>query len=290
MPINTVGSSPCTIEFLIPSIVPAPWFDYAGRIWNDAVFYLRWVQHYRRVTQCNAIDLPPIEIKLRKHEWTDKGGKEKVDWVLYCDRTRQFRIDKTKSWDRDNIQEFPVGLNSPTWWVTHCPPKTVNPRWLTEPPIADDSAFSLVKPFAQKRCSWIKESGMPQILVNDFISLVVIPAWDAYKSGLRGKPKYKKLDQAIDRIDTLASESFRAQCHFKGGDKLQLPGLGTIEVYGLEYRLIKPIERMVEGMIAHPDRYPRLQEKLAKLRIEARSKLIKADDRSIKELKKELTG
>jgi hypothetical protein len=266
-------SSTKTLEFPIPSIVPAPWFDDARRVWNDSVFYLRWLQHYKRAIACAALDLPPVEINNRPHKWKDANGKDQIDWMLSCDITRDFRIDKTKSWDKDNIESR---------WVC----SLVNPKWLTEPPIADYSAISLRKPFAQKRCEWLREAEIPQVYVNDFIGSVVAPAWEAYQKGVRGKPKYKREG---DRIDTLPSESFRAQCSFGDGDNIKLPGLPMVEAFGLEYRLRKPIARLVEGMLANPENYPNLQSKLEKLKVLERGKLAKVDGIVLKDLKKTLS-
>lgn len=283
-------NSTVTLEFQMPSVVPQQWYADISRVWNQALFYLFWLQHYRRLEKCRSIalnptqerdwgfKLAPIEIKIRKHEWQDANGKQE-DWALYSDILVERRIDRTKSWEQENIELVPVNRIP---YKFH----SVNPCWMEPPPIASYSAIDLRKPFAKERCEWLKEATIPMVFVNDFIGLVVLPAWEAYQSGQRGKPRFKRNG---DRVDTLSSESFRAQCAFKGGDRVKLPGLGVIEVHGLEARLIKPLDRLVAAMRSTPEQFPKLQEKSEKIRVQERSKLLKADGHDLKALRKELS-
>lgn len=248
-----------TAEFLIANIVPENWFEDLTRVWNESLFILNWLQHYKRAIACDATDIN-VEIKIKK-----VGN----DWVYYCDRARDFRIDKTKSWDKDNIETRPcVNL--------------VNPKWSTPPPIDQVSAIALRKCFAKKRCDWLEESNTPSVYINDFIGLAVIPAWEAYQKGQRGKPKYKHRY----KVDTIPCASFRAQCHALDGDKLKLPGM-EVEVRGVRSRLLNKIDKIVEGMRMNPNSYPRLQEKIAKLTTEIVGKLVKNEGKTRKELSEE---
>lgn len=248
-----------TIEFLIKNVIPESWFDDLTRVWNESIFILNWLQHYKRAIACNATDVN-VEIKIKKVD---------NDWVYFCDIARDFRIDKTKSWDKENIETRPcVNL--------------VNSKWLTPPPIDQVNAIALRKCFAKKRCEWLKGSDTPSVYINDFVGLVVIPAWEAYQKGQRGKPKYKHKH----KVDTISCASFRSQCHALDGNKLKLPGM-EIEVRGLRSRLLNKIEKMVEGMRANPRSYPRLQEKVKKLTSEKVGKLIKDEGKIRKELSEE---
>lgn len=268
-------TSPRTIEFIIPNQVPISWYQDLTRVWNQALFFLNWRQHYQRIQQCQeqGIDIDPfIEIIAQKVDG---------DWLLSQRSTVQRRIDKTKSWDADNIVTVPVNrIPYKFHSVARC--------WTGEPPIdwqAKVSAIDLRKPFARKRCEWLTESTIPQTYVNDFIGLVVVPAWEAYQKGQRGKPRYKKPGELVE---TIACESFRGACKYSGGGWLKLPGMDRIQVNGLDYRLMNSIEVMVKSMQENPDQYPSLQAKLEKIMQVDRSKLIKSDGIDLKKLRKEL--
>ena len=271
-----IHTSQRTIEFLIPNRVPISWYQDLTRVWNQALFFLNWRQHYQRIQQCQeqGIEIDPyIEII------SQKVGD---DWVLSQRSTVQRRIDKTKSWDADNIVTVPVNrIPYKFHSVARC--------WAEEPPIdwlSKVSAIDLRKPFARKRCAWLAESTIPQTYVNDFIGLVVVPAWEAYQKGQRGKPRYKKPGELIE---TIASESFRGACSYSGGDWLKLPGMERLQVNGLDYRLMNSIAAMVKSMQETPDQYPALQAKLDKIMQADRSKLIKAAGIDLKQMRKELT-
>jgi hypothetical protein len=271
-----INTSQRTIEFLIPIHIPICWYEDLTRVWNQALFFLNWRQHYQRILQCReqgiAID-PYIEIAARKAE---------DEWQLYQKTEVDRRIDKTKSWDAENIETVPVNRIP---YKFH----SVNRCWSEEPPIdwkTKVSAIDLRKPFARKRCEWLAESTIPQTYVNDFIGLVVVPAWEAYQKGQRGKPRYKKPGELVE---TIACESFRATCTYSGDDTLRLPGIGKMQINGLDYRLMDSIAVMVQGMTANPDRYPALQIKLDKIMQTDRSKLIKADGVDLKKMRKELS-
>jgi hypothetical protein len=259
------SSATITKEFLIPNVIPSSWFEDLKRVWNECLDLLYWLQHYNRVKKNNAFDLPRVAIKVTKND---------KDWVYYCDRVRDFRIDKKKSWDVQNIEQRVV--------LTLVPE-----HWLTPPPITNFSSIELKKPFAKKRCEWLQSSSIPATFVNDFIELVVCAAWESYQKGKRGKPKYKR---ANDKIICLPTASLRGQWRFKGGDLLRIPGLNDIKVRGLRNRLTAPIKAMTEGMKSNPENYTRLADKIQKLKLEKANKLIKADDKNKKDLSAEEIG
>ncbi len=271
-----IVTSQRTIEFALTNEIPIEWFQTLTKVWNQAIFLLNWRQHYQRIQQCaeqGVVIDPLLEIECRKIDGV---------WSLFQRTEIERRIDKSKSWDADNIEVVPVN-QIPFRFLT------VNPLWATEPPIdwkSKVSAIELRKPFARIRCEWLKESTIPQVYVNDFIGLVVIPAWEAYQKGQRGKPRYKKPDELVE---TIACESFRGQCDYLGNDWLKLPGMSKVQIYGADYKIFAPIRGMVEAMTASPSEFPAFQAKLDKLFQAARSKLIKAEGHDLKKLRKALS-
>lgn len=296
--VNMQSSSIQTTEFLIPGGVPPEWFDTLTTLWNQSLFYLFWMQHYTRGNKAQSFELspevyegvesefwgihpgynwvPPVEVKVRK-----QGD----DWVYYCDITRTVRLDRTKSWDDSNTEEraccpifCPRSIDP-----DHAKPVGQKQFWMEPPPISNYSAIDLRKPFAAKRCAWIKEATIPSVYVNDFISLVVVTAWEAYQKGKRGKPRFKGKSNLVT---TIASESFRAQCHSREGDRLKMPG-ALVHVPGLERRLLNPIARLVKQMKKDPSQFPALEKKLEKLRTEALRKIAKEENLVVKDLSEE---
>jgi len=292
------SSSIQTTEFLIPGGVPSEWFDTLTTVWNQSLFYLFWLQHWKRGNKAQSFELspeiyeavesefwgirlgydliPPVEVKIRK-----QGD----DWVHCCDIARTVRLDRTKSWDSSNTEERACcPIYCPRSVVpAHAQPVGQKQFWMETPPISNYSAIDLRKPFAAKRCDWIKEATIPSVYINDFISLVVMPAWESYQKGKRGKPRFKGKSNPVT---TIACESFRAQCHSKGDDRLKLPG-AIAHVPGLERRLLTPIARLIKQMKANPSQFPALEKKVEKLRTEALRKVAKAENLVIKDLSAE---
>lgn len=234
-------SATITTEFLLDVRIPPHWFDDLTRVWNESLDLLNWLQAYRRMERFESLDLSPAEIKIKK------VGQ---DWVGFCDIVRDFRIDRTKSWEKENIETRPC-----------C--NIFNSKWRSLPPISDFGEISLKKCFAQKRCQWLLESDIPSCYVNDFIGLTVIPSWEQYQKGKKQKPRYKY--KKTDKIKTIKSASFRMQCRFKANGKLHLPGLPDIDVHRIKPRLLNKIDKMVEQMRRSPSDFPRLQNKLEKI-------------------------
>ena len=318
------SSAVVTREFKIDSVFPERWFDDLKRIWNESIFYLNWLQACNRAKRNNALQLPAVEIITRKIKSEDKDD----GWVSYCWLTKDFRLDKTKSWDKENLhqiqlRQLPDGtfeayslllVQYYTRWllalklnsITHkiccanlpkqitnwnnindfdlTQPFFINPKFLTEPPISQFNSFELKKPFAKKRCEWLKNSDIPAIYINDYIELIVYPAWEAYQKGNKGKPLYKR---PKDKVKTIKSASFRGQCKVESEDKIVFPKLDAIKVNGFEERLLNPIKDLVEKMLANPEQYDALQSKIKRIKSDETSRLIKVDGKKRKELSPE---
>lgn len=238
-----------TIEFRVDATIPSDWLDDLTRVWNDGLHILNWNQHYQRAIACNALDLPPHEIRVHKVG---------ADWVFYSPIGRDQRIDRTKSWDKHNVE------------FRHCC-QLVHPHWLTPPPIDGLSAIALRKPFAKKRCDWLAQSSIPSVYVNDFIGVVLFPAWQQYLKGVRAKPRYKR-----HPVSTISSESFRGQVTAKG-DNLKLPGLGSVKVTGYTKLVAKPLEELCQKIEQDYTQFEAVEKKLTKLIATKARKVAKAE-------------
>lgn len=277
-----------TLEFRFPDRIPERWLNILTRVWNDGLFYLKWYEHQQRIAKCQELGIeidPAIRIQLKK------DGDDKK-WTFYQPIERKRRIDKTKSWDKDNLEIVPIDFEIkpddpiPAPEEKRAKPDYVNPVWLEPCEIKFDNAIELRKPFAKKRCDWLAESDIPMVYVNDFLELVLIAAWDAYKKGKRKCPRYKNKDR--ERVSTIPSASFRNQCRWLGGDELKLPGFDRVRIAGIDKLLFDPLTELSEEMEQHPDRYPQLQQKIDAVFIKERSVLIKENGFSLSKLRKEL--
>jgi transposase len=249
------SSSVETIEFLIlKTEIPSHWFMLLKRVWNDGLFLLNWLQYYKKYEQYQQMH--PAEIKVRK---------EGDIWIPYCEISRQVRKNFKKSWNKENLE------------VRFCC-NIVNPKWATPPPIQQFTDIDLRKCFAKKRCDWLKDSDIPSVYVNDFIGLVLIPAWEAYQKQVRKKPKYRK-----QKVTAIVSASFRSQCSFLGENIIKVPGL-ELEVRDLRQRLLAPIDKMVEKMRDNPSDFPQLEKKINDIQRQSLQKLIKESGEDKKNL------
>ena len=283
-------TTPKTIEFAIRREIPTHWKQALARVWNEAVFMLSWHEHQENLAklaaQCglewsssivgNIEDSGGLMVDRRLEiRWKKRDGK----WLAYQPLRIDRRIDRTKSWDKDNLESvsvFDLDSDRRPW---------VNPKWLEPTPLTGVTAIDLRKPFAQKRCEWLAEMDVPQTLINDFIGLTVAPAWAAYKSQPdRGRPKYKRPGELIS---TIPCESVRGQGRYLGGDRMILPGLSAMVIPGLARRLMDPLARMTAAMRANPGEFPAIEAKIQSLRETARGKLMKADGISIGVLRKQ---
>ncbi|QUY44841.1 hypothetical protein [Acaryochloris marina] len=140
------------------------WMDTLKHVFNRGIALLEWRQFYNRLQKVLEVDpdyCTPVQLNVTK------VGDE---WSMSCDCSIKARIDKTKSWDGANIEYRPACT-------------LVKPHWFTEPLTTGYSAVDLRKPFARKR--YDKLGDIPQVYVNDFISLVVTKAWANYLYQIR---------------------------------------------------------------------------------------------------------
>jgi len=221
------------------------WLNILKRIWNRGLALLEWRQHYSRLQECLVVpedrvahwgfDLHPVVI--RKHKVGD-------EWLSYCDRAAEFRVDRTLGREIEGNLELRPAVN------------LVKAHWQTPPLLTGASKIALRKPFAKKR--WPESGDIPSVYLNDYIGLVLTSAWEKYQKGERQKPRYKR---RRDKVNTIASESFRAVCTLEGR-KLKLPGLGWLTVKGLDERLTNPLQELAQQMRAQPHAYPQLANQL----------------------------
>lgn len=229
-----------TLEFKINSEIKIEWFEDLTRVWNEGLEILIWLQHYNRALMNNALDLPAVEIQI----W--KVGN---DWVSACQIAQDFKINYKKPWSKENIV------------TRYCVP-IVNKKFLTPPPIKCVSAIDLRKCFAKKRCDWLRDRSIPMVYVNDLIGISLIPAWEAYKKGKKGKPRFKS--KKYNLVKTIKSEAFRAQCTILDDDFISLPGIKAV-ANGLNKRYSEKSKNMIEDMRINPSHYPRLIRKISTL-------------------------
>lgn len=205
------------------------WLETLTRVWNRGLALLEWRQYYLRRQKCLEVpdtwgfDVQPTAINIRLE------GK---DWVFYSNIAAEFRIDRTKGREIEGNLELRPVVN------------LVKRHWIEEPLIDGYSAIAVKKPFAKMRITpGSKEDlgDIPIIYVNDFISLVLAPAWEQYLKGKRKRPNYRR--KGREGVATIPSESFRGSCTLDG-DRVRLPGLGWIKVKGLNDRLSKVLGDM----------------------------------------------
>ena len=222
-----------TIEFRIDSEIPQHWLDLLTRVWNESLNILLWHQYYKRYLRYGLSNSIPTAINIKKN-----GN----NYIPSCTIAKEFRKDRSKSWNKENIELRPC-----------C--DIVNRDWLSPAPIEKAGAIELRKYFAKKRCEWLQESDIPMVYVNDFIGLTVFKAWEDYLKGNNRKPRFKG---KRNKVNSLKSASFRGQVSIKENESLQLPGM-RVKVQGLNKRLVEPINKMIGDMQANPQNYPALQ-------------------------------
>ena len=94
---------PKTFEYPYPNEIPQDWLDSATRLWNDGLRLLEWRQHWLRLQKCLEVDCDdwgwdlshPVALEMQQHDG---------NWGMVCRIGRDQRIDKAKSWDKDNIE------------------------------------------------------------------------------------------------------------------------------------------------------------------------------------------
>lgn len=237
---NTVLTNQ-TIEFALPSnTIPPAWLRMAENIWNDALTLLNWRQHYLRLQECLAVPDEDYLFDL-SHPVAIEKIKVGKEYYLHCWIGRDTRIDKSKSWDKDNIQFIPSI-------------KLVRPHWNTEPPIDRRSAFTLCKQFTKK--SGYDYSPLPSGMMQNVVAMVC-DAWDKYLKTGAGKPKYKG---KRNPITSLGYDGFRSFCTIDG-NTIKLVGLDWMEL-DLD-RLHRKIDKTHQHLLNQPtDRVLKAADKI----------------------------
>jgi hypothetical protein len=111
------------------------WLQTANRLWNDGLTLLNWRQHYNRLQECLATDSDwGFDLS---HPVAIEKIKQGENYSMHCWIGKDFRIDRAKSWDKENLEFIPQI-------------KLVPLHWLTPPPIESASHFTLNKQFTKK--------------------------------------------------------------------------------------------------------------------------------------------
>lgn len=225
-----------TLEF---SLVLSPeeieqfreWRHHATHLWNCALEQLLRLQYWRRLQPClDAAEtdwgfvLAPAQIE-----------RSKIDgeWVDFCRLGREFRIDKTKSWDKENIE----------WRECR---QIVPAEWVEPPPIENFSFFTVKKLFTKAR---FDTGDMPSCYVEDVVE-TLCEVWALYQKGQRGKPKFKG---KRNRVSSFGG-SFRHHCRPANGH-FTLPKMGKRP---LPQALQTAIGRAKVAILQSPDKFPKV--------------------------------
>lgn len=254
-----------TQEFLVTDwSIPHSWTEDLTRVWNECLFIFEWVQAWnRRQEPCqdefrlyNRVTEEWVNYRWDVKPWiTIDVRKVGDDWVQSCAIAREFRIDKKKSWNKENKEtRFVCDMLRPEWG---------DGNGVKEPPLTKYDGFGLCKLFAKKQCDWLKNSDIPSIYVVDFINLIFVPAWKAYQKGVRCKPKYRNRER--QKVDSIKSASFRGQCDLLEGDYLRMPCAPKIHVPKVRSRLFDKLRSLTQRMRENPGNYPKLQDKITEI-------------------------
>lgn len=254
-----------TYEYLYPGSIPDGWLGTAAKLWNDGLALLEWRQHWTRLQKCLEVDAPdwgwnltlqPHHLEQRIHwEQTVFGNevddkfleywsgqtvaiqytpikKNSKEFALCCHLTRQYRIDKTKSWDDENIAQLPYV-------------QTVSRRWESEPPIGDFGHMTMQKQFTKKAGYdyGTMPSGIMQYQVKNLCE-----TWKKYSTGKGGKPKYRG---RRNPILSLSYDGFRHHCEIDGS-RIKLCGMDWVEIPGLTKHLNHIIQRTEQYLRENP--------------------------------------
>lgn len=224
--------TPKTFEYSYPAPIPQEWLETANVIWNQGLRLLEWRQHWTNLQKCIQVESdwcewkqPPTAIHWHKNEDNT--------WAMCSRLGRDQRIDRTKSWDKDNIEWRECRYIVPT-------------QWLEEPPITSYSAFSLVKPFRQKR--GFDAGTMPSGLLQSVVTRLA-QSWEQYVKGKRGRPKYRG---KRNPIESLNYDGFRHCCSLTPNGGVKLLGMPLTEVHGVKSHLLPLIQKTAQYLKEHP--------------------------------------
>jgi hypothetical protein len=183
-------------------------------------------------------DLPPIAI-----EYTKQSG----EWAMCSQLGRDQRIDKTKSWDKDNL-------------VFILSTRLVPRHWLDEPPINGYTTFTLCKQFTKK--AGFDYGDMPSGIMQSVVKNLC-ETWGKYQKGTAGRPRYKS---KRNPTKSLSYDGFRHFCKLTD-DTVKLMGLPAAKVPGLVSGLTPLIEATAQYLIENPT--DRVLEKAGAIGLEA---------------------
>lgn len=224
--------SPKTLEFPFPYSIPLEWLNKANEIWNQALKLLEWRQQYDRRQKCLGIEAPDwgwdldIPILLEMQKYGD-------NWGMVCRLGRDQRIDKTKSWDKFNVEFRPCRNIIPF-------------HWLMDPPITGSSAFDLQKPFTRKK--GFDPTPLHSALVQSLITRLA-QGWKEYQKGQRGKPRYRGRKNPICSLDY---DGFRHRCSVSDDGKIGLLAMPPVYVPGIKFHLLPLIEQGYQYLLENP--------------------------------------
>jgi hypothetical protein len=239
--------TPKTFEYAFPRRIPQDWLDKATDIWNQGLRILEWKQQFDRKQKCLAVNAPDwgwaldVPVKLEMEKYNDI-------WGMTCRIGRDQRIDKTKSWDRFNIEFRPC-----------C--NIIPPHWLLEPPIDGYSAFSLRKPFTKLR--GFDPGPLHSNLVQSLLGRLA-DSWKAYQKGQRGKPRYRGRKNPVD---SLTYDGFRHHCKVGNDGSVTLMGMPPTVCHGIKSHLLPLMEQTYQYLLENPTE--RVLKKAEKLGLDA---------------------
>ena len=225
---------PKTFEYPYPTKIPQDWLESATRLWNDGLRVLEWRQHWLRLQKCLEVEVDrhwgdwdlshPVALEMQQHD---------DNWGMVCRIGRDQRIDKTKSWDKDNVE------------FRQCC-QVVPSNWLTEPPVNGYSHISLKKPFTASRGydSGNLHSGLVQAVIKRLAS-----SWEQYLKGVRGKPRYRGKKNPITSLDY---DGFRHHCKLSNDGTVKLLGMASVKVNGLKQHLLPLIAKTTDHLKSNP--------------------------------------
>jgi hypothetical protein len=225
-----------TLEFPYPHQIPPDWLTTADRIWNRGLHLLEWRQYWLRRQKClvalvdgedggdrHPDDLPPIAI-----EYTKQSG----EWAMCSQLGRDQRIDRAKSWDKDNL-------------VFILSTRLVPRHWIEEPPINGYTTFTLCKQFTKK--IGFDYGDMPSAIMQSVVKNLC-ETWAKYQKGTAGRPKYRGKKNPIK---SLSYDGFRQFCKLTF-DTVKLLSLPVAKVPGLASTLTPLIEATAQYLIENP--------------------------------------
>lgn len=222
------------------------WLQLQNWIWNRGLALIEWREWQERwdVVLNSGVDLEGVEpVPMRWVMNPDKKAKKADKWVLACDRVKWRRYDPQN--DIDGWTQVDEKLwhhaESGQWreptesgWIVAFPGyEVVKDHWLTNCPLEQlrsNPYFDLVSLFPVSQ--WRHKLGdCPSAWVKGTCKTLA-DSWKAYRSGVRGRPRYKGKH---NKIETLIHPNSKGAVAIEGG-RIRVPNLGWVKVMGLDGR------------------------------------------------------